>query len=62
MITITHHEPEIGELYTTHRSQVVGFVVEKVPNKSGSIRLRLLTAELTTRWTTFVPAAPEVVA
>lgn len=48
-------EPEIGDFYKTARSGVLGWVVEKVPNKTGSIRLRLLTAELTTRWTTWVP-------
>ena len=62
MITVTQHEPEIGELYTTKRSRIEGFVVEKVPNKTGSIRIRLLTIDLETRWTTFVPDAPEVVA
>ena len=48
-------EPMIGDLYTTKTSKVEGFVVEKVPNKTGSIRLRLITTELTTRWTTWVP-------
>lgn len=48
-------EPEIGDFYKTAKSGVLGWVVEKVPNKTGSIRLRLMTAELTTRWTTWVP-------
>lgn len=48
-------EPEIGDLYETHNSRVIGWVVEKVPNKTGSVRLRLRLDDLSIRWTTWVP-------
>ena len=48
-------EPEIGDYYQTHKSHFVGFVVEKVPNKTGTIRLRLLSTTLTHKWTTWTP-------
>jgi hypothetical protein len=47
--------PEIGEWYTTHKSGVVGWVCEIVPNRTGSFRLRLRTEDLQVRWTTYVP-------
>jgi len=47
--------PIIGETYTTQRSGVVGVVVEIVRNPSGSLRVRLVTDTLETRWTTYVP-------
>ena len=47
--------PIIGELYTTQRSGVTGIVVEIVRNPSGSLRVRLVTDTLETRWTTYVP-------
>ena len=47
-------EPEIGDFYQTSRNKVQGWVVEKVYNKTGSIRLRLRTPELGIRWTTWV--------
>ena len=50
---------EIGQHYTTQKSGVQGIIVEVVPNRTGSTRLRLLTftdeGQLTTRWTTHVP-------
>ena len=48
-------EPEIGDLYETHQNHVVGFVVEKVRNRTGSVRLRLRLDDLSIRWTTWVP-------
>lgn len=48
-------EPEIGDLYETHQNKVQGFVVEKVRNRTGSIRLRLRLDDLSIRWTTWVP-------
>ena len=47
--------PEVGQLYETQKSHVIGVVVEVVPNRTGSYRLRLVTPQLETRWTTFVP-------
>lgn len=47
--------PEIGQEYVTHKSKVRGWVCEIVPNKTGTFRLRLMTSDLETRWTTFVP-------
>lgn len=47
-------EPEIGDLYETANSHVVGWVVEKVYNRTGSIRLRLRLDDLSMRWTTWV--------
>lgn len=45
----------IGEWYTTQSSHVGGWVMEVVPNATGSFRLRLFTPDLQTRWTTFIP-------
>ena len=47
-------EPEIGDYYRTHKSEVEGWVVEKVYNRTGSIRLRLRLDDLSIRWTTWV--------
>jgi len=47
--------PKILDFYTTQTSGVSGVIVEMVPNKTGSIRLRLITTSLETRWTTWVP-------
>jgi hypothetical protein len=49
------NEPKVGDIYTTHKSEVTGIVVETVPNRTGSIRVRLITTSLETRWTTWVP-------
>ena len=49
------NEPKVGDVYTTHKSEVTGIVVETVPNRTGSIRVRLITTSLETRWTTWVP-------
>jgi hypothetical protein len=46
---------EIGEEYTTHKSGVVGWIMEIVPNRTGSFRLRLRTETNEVRWTTYVP-------
>jgi hypothetical protein len=51
--------PQVLQWYKTHKSGVEGIIVETVPNKTGSIRVRLITAELTTRWTTWVPEVEE---
>lgn len=45
---------EIGQIYTTHKSGVVGQIMEIVPNRTGSFRVRLNTAE-GERWTTYLP-------
>lgn len=47
--------PKILDFYTTKVSGVSGVIVEMVPNKTGSIRIRLITTSLETRWTTWVP-------
>jgi hypothetical protein len=49
------NEPKVGDVYTTHKNKVTGIVVETVPNRTGSIRVRLITTSLETRWTTWVP-------
>ena len=54
-LAIQTNEPEIGDYYVTHKSKAEGWVVEKVPNTTGTIRIRLFRADLTTRWTTWVP-------
>lgn len=46
---------EIGDKYITHKSGVEGIVLEIVPNKTGSFRIRLVTTALETRWTTYIP-------
>jgi len=46
---------EIGEEYTTHKSGVHGWIMEIVPNRTGSFRLRLRTENNEVRWTTYVP-------
>jgi hypothetical protein len=46
---------EIGEKYTTHKSGVNGWIMEIVPNRTGSFRLRLRTEDNEIRWTTYVP-------
>lgn len=51
---------EIGDKYITHKSGVEGIVLEIVPNKTGSFRLRLVTTQLETRWTTYVPELEKV--
>ena len=45
---------ELGQTYTTHKSGVVGQIMEIVPNRTGSFRVRLNTAE-GERWTTYLP-------
>jgi hypothetical protein len=46
---------EIGEKYTTQVSGVNGWIMEIVPNRTGSFRLRLRTEDNEIRWTTYVP-------
>ena len=53
-------EPKVGDIYKTAKSGVVGVIVETVPNRTGSIRIRLITANLETRWSTWVPEKVEV--
>jgi hypothetical protein len=48
--------PEIGDYYVTHESGTEGWVMEIVPNKTGTFRMRLRTVELKSKWTTYVPA------
>jgi hypothetical protein len=48
--------PEIGDFYVTHESGTEGWVMEIVPNNTGTFRLRLRTADLKSKWTTYVPA------
>jgi len=56
------HEPKVGDVYTTQKTGIIGLVMEAVPNRTGSIRLRLLPlteqgfiANTEFRWTTWVP-------
>jgi hypothetical protein len=53
--------PQIGDFYTTHKSGIEGFVVDMSPNKTGSIRIKLITSDntntITYRWTTWVKEA-----
>lgn len=53
--------PQIGDFYTTHKSGIGGFVVDMSPNKTGSIRIKLITSDtnntITYRWTTWVKEA-----
>jgi hypothetical protein len=53
--------PQIGDFYTTHKSGIEGFVVDMSPNKTGSIRVKLITSDtnntITYRWTTWVKEA-----
>jgi hypothetical protein len=42
---------EIGDLYTTAKSNVQGYVEEIVDNENGTYRVRLLTRD-GDRWTT----------
>lgn len=46
---------EVGDHYITQKSGVEGIVLEIVPNKTGSFRVRLVTTQLETRWTTYLP-------
>jgi hypothetical protein len=50
-----HATPHLYELYKTQKSGEVGWVMEIVPNRTGSFRIRLRISETVTRWTTFVP-------
>ena len=45
---------ELGQTYTTHKSGVVGQIMEIVPNRTGSFRVRL-NVNGETRWTTYLP-------
>jgi hypothetical protein len=49
-------EPEVGDIYETHNNHVRGKVIEKVRNRTGSVRLNLQVTEKVTRWTTWVPS------
>ena len=44
--------PQIGDTYTTATNGYVGTVQEIVPNKNGSVKLRL-DVDGKTHWTTF---------
>jgi hypothetical protein len=46
---------QVGDKYTTQKHNVEGIIMEIVPNDTGSVRLRLVTTNLETRWTTYVP-------
>ena len=47
---------EIGQIYTTHKSGVQGQVMEIVPNRTGSFRVRLkVEGQSEPRWTTYLP-------
>lgn len=47
------YEPELADIYRTQKSGVIGVVVQKVRNRTGSVRLLLITPDLETRWTTW---------
>jgi hypothetical protein len=53
-------ELEIGDEYTTHKSGVQGWIMEIVPNRTGTFRLRLRTVDNEVRWTTYIPEGVEV--
>jgi hypothetical protein len=53
-------ELEIGQEYTTHLSGVHGWIMEIVPNRTGTFRLRLRTEDNEVRWTTYIPEGVEV--
>ena len=55
-----NNTPQLMDVYTTAKSGVTGIIVELVPNRTGSIRIRLVTTTLETRWTTWVPEKVEV--
>lgn len=57
----TPKPPQLGEFYKSHSSGVEGVVVESVPNKTGTTRLRLVTSSLDNKWTTFVPGVSKKV-
>jgi len=46
----------IGDTITTQKSGIVGTVQEIVQNRTGSLRLRLQTAEGDEVWTTYWPS------
>jgi hypothetical protein len=43
---------QVGDLFTTSKSQVTGVIKEIVPNASGSVRVKL-EVDGEPRWTTF---------
>ena len=51
-MTINGKTYEVGDLFTTQKSQVTGVIKEIVPNSSGSVRVRL-EVDGQPRWTTF---------
>lgn len=51
--------PQLLDTYTTRKSSVTGVIVEIVPNRTGSLRLRLITTDMQTRWTTWLPKEGE---
>ena len=51
-MTINGKTYEVGDLFTTSRSQVTGTIKEIVPNSSGSVRIKL-EVDGKPRWTTF---------
>lgn len=50
--------PKVGDMYTTHKSGVVGKIEEVVQNPSGSSRIRL-NVDGKDRWTTHLPPKEE---
>ena len=50
-MTVDNKTYEVGDLFTTLKSNVTGVIKEIIPNSSGSVRVKLDTDE-GTRWTT----------
>jgi hypothetical protein len=47
--------PKVGDMYTTHKSGVVGKIEEIVQNPTGSSRIRMKMEDGKDRWTTHIP-------
>lgn len=45
---------ELGQKYTSHKSQVTGTVMEIVANPTGTFRVRL-DVDGNIKWTTYIP-------
>jgi hypothetical protein len=50
-----YNPPKIGDMYTTHKSGVVGKIEEIVQNPTGSSRIRMKMEDGKDRWTTHIP-------
>jgi hypothetical protein len=53
-MTVNEKTYQVGDLFTTLKSNVTGTITEIIPNVSGSVRVRLST-DSGERWTTVFP-------